>query len=77
MAKWVGTWALIVVLSLVMAKLFINAWDAEWTARMANLAKHQAWVAEQQRPYQFDFAGGRTKSTGHGYYDRRKERGRK
>jgi hypothetical protein len=76
MIKWIGTWALIVAFSVGMAWLFVQAWDAEWTARMASLARHQAWVAEQQRPYQLDFADGRTKSTGHGYYDRRKERGR-
>jgi hypothetical protein len=74
--RWIGTWALLSAFAIGFAYLFIWGWD-----RQSTLAEKPPWskpssMERELQPFQLDFANGPRKSTGHGYYDRRKERGR-
>lgn len=44
--RWFGTWALLAALGVGMAWLYVQAWDAEWDARMRKLAERRVEVAE-------------------------------
>jgi hypothetical protein len=70
--EWLCTWAAISAFAIVMAYFFIQAWDAqapEWE-------RHGSVIERDLKPFMSDFAGGRSKTTGFGYYDRKRERGR-
>jgi hypothetical protein len=74
--RWIGTWALISSLSIVLAYLFVWGWDRQEALRERPPWSKHGYMEREAQPYQLDFAQGRTKTSGHGYYDRRKERGR-
>lgn len=76
MIRWLGTWALLTALSIGMAYLFIWGWDRQEALRERPPWSKPGIIEREFGPYQFDFAAGRTKTSGHGYYDRRRERGR-
>ena len=64
---------LITACSIGMAYLFIQAWDAtapEWERKGFDV------VERDLKPFMDDFRQGRSKTTGFGYYDRKRERGR-
>ena len=70
--EWIGVWALITAVSIFGAYHFIKAWDAtapEWEKNGSVLERDlAAWMKEG--------GGDRTKTTGFGFYDRKRERGR-
>jgi hypothetical protein len=70
--QWLCTWAAISAFAIGMAYLFIQAWDAsapEWE-------RNGSVIERDLKPFMADTASGRTKTTGFGYYDRKKQRGR-
>ncbi len=74
--RWLGTWALLTTMSIALAYLFIWSWDRQEALRERPPWSKPGYMEREVQPYQLDFASGRNKTSGHGYYDRRKERGR-
>ena len=74
--KWIGTWALLATFSIGMAWLFIQGWDEQERLRERPPWSKPGYFEREAKPYQLDFASGRSKTSGHGYYDRKRERGR-
>ena len=69
----IGTWALLTVFGIIGAYFFVKAWDAtapEWERQNFSV------VERDFKPFFNDFAGGRQKTTGFGFYERKRGRGR-
>ncbi len=71
----------IAALAFCMAYLFVQGWDAQHKIDQKNAEQRMEQMLgigghEYGRRMPDIFAGGRETTTGHGYYDRRAERGR-
>ena len=76
--KTLTTWALITVVGVALAWLFCG-YGLDQLERMDKVKppwSKPGIIEREFGPYQFDFASGRVKTSGHGYYDRKKQRGR-
>lgn len=74
--------AAVIALALAMITAFIFFGSGVWEAAKPELppwSKPSSWETDQQlyfAPWQGETATGRIKTSGHGYYDRRAQRGR-
>ena len=78
MIRWLTTWALLTVVGVALAWLFCG-YGLDQFERMEQYKppwSKPGYMEREFGPYQFDFASGRVKTSGHGYYDRKRERGR-
>ena len=78
MIKWLTTWAMLTVVGVALAWLFCG-YGLDQLERMdkAKPPWSKPGIMERQlAPYQLEMADQTRKSTGFGYYDRRRERGR-
>ena len=87
MIKTLTTWALLTACGIALGWLFFG-WGLDQLEKMdrerppwskPSYTEHERQLLNRhihEHAYQLDFAAGRTKTSGHGYYDRRRERGR-
>ena len=78
MIRWLTTWAMLTACGIALAWLFCGyGLDQLDRVDKAKPPWSKPGIMERhEHAYQLDFAAGRTKTSGHGYYDRKRERGR-